>query len=70
MLKLTGFKIALIAALAIAALSVARPAFMERWIRERMGPAAWLDALARELPGIVKELPALPRGFLFFNVLK
>ena len=34
--------------------------FLERWMREQLGPRAWLRSLKRELPRWAKILPAFP----------
>jgi ubiquinone biosynthesis protein len=43
--------------------STAKP-FMERWMRERMGPAAMLRRLVEQAPALIDQLPRLPEMML------
>lgn len=48
-------------------LSVTAKPFMEKWLREQIGPKAFLKNCRENIPFIVEELPHMPR--LFFDVL-
>lgn len=48
-------------------LAVTAKPFMEKWLREQIGPKAFLRNCRENLPFIVEELPHMPR--LFFDVL-